>query len=536
MAASMPSLPFPFGPQIPLTPPPDYQSFSLPGGPTPLSPTLLKSFTRETYGHGNGLLGNSLSGGPGGVAGSLKGVGPQSEMTASQRSVPGTVNAGMNGGPKHAFPPPQPPLPSLVQRQQSGQQGGIKVEQTTAPPTSTVTTTTASPSITATHRPVTSGATTTGAASTRPTAEAVAAASSEGGTLSASDPHYLAIASRIAAYYHQRCQAVANLQHQRYLAWANMQRQKSQEMTQAAMLVVAWYIRDRIQRRRRRKKRQFRRGLAAKAAGEDNKIRVAEGGGRRARRSSAAGRTGRPVTKGEAVRKWVLQVPELDDAVSPNTPGARDRPADPDEVAFDIDRDTLSDNDTRLYNVADNLIKSQLARINVPMMGTLSFDASESESESESDDDEEAEGDDEGEDGDDLYDDSKPVGLGAHSVEDDSMVDYEERGAPIEAVAVGVEAMIKDATAPATAARAGPGAGAATQPAGKRGHSDENDVKNDLDDDDDDDFDDDEEFEEEDDCDDGQDGADPQVSELGHDGTGAGGGSSGRRRETSSFL
>lgn len=501
----MPWLPFPFGPQIPVTPPPDHQSFPLAQGPPPLSPNLLKSFTQEIYGHGS-ILGNGLNSGLGG----LKGAGLQGRMitnanvNAGQRPLPGSVAAGVNGGAKHVFPPPPPPL------RQNKQAGNVVKTEPKEPPSTTA------PS--ASDKTAADGSTTTGAATTETAATTATAASVTAppdGPLSASDPRYLAMASRIAAYYHQRCQAVANFQQQRCQAWANMQRQKSQEMTQAAMLVVAWYIRDRIQRRRRREKRQFKRGLASKAPNGVTK-------------AGKTPTTGGRVTKGEAVRKWVLQIPEGTAALSPNTPSARDRPADPDEVSFDIDRDTVSDKDMRLYNVADNLIKSQLARIDVPMMGALSFDASETESESE----EEEEEDDEEED--------EPVRPGAHNDEDDIMVNYEERGAPIEAVAVGVEAMITDATA--TAARAGLGAGASVKPKPVSAccHDDHDDDDDEyyMEDDDDYDFeDDDEEFEEEDyedeeDNDRGE--SSQQVSELVHHGTGAGSGS-GSRKETSSF-
>ena len=203
------------------------------------------------------------------------------------------------------------------------------------------------------------------------------------------DPKYLAMVSRIAAYYQQRCQAVANYQQQRCQAWAAMQRQKCQEMVQAAMLVVAWYIRDRIQRRRRRQKRRFRNGLTERCS-----------------RSK--------VTKGEVVRRWVLQIPES--APSPNEAHASQF-VDREEAEFDIDREVSLDKDTKLFGVADNLIKSQLAKIEVPLMGALSFDESESEGESDLEeeiepenvdvDEEEEDEQDLGDldDGDDLYDD-----------------------------------------------------------------------------------------------------------------------------------
>src|SRR5690606_35283807 len=75
------------------------------------------------------------------------------------------------------------------------------------------------------------------------------------------DPKDMVMATRIAALYQQRCQAITNYQQQRCQAWANTYRQKCHETMQAAMLVVAWYVRDRIRRRRRKQKDKFRRGL-----------------------------------------------------------------------------------------------------------------------------------------------------------------------------------------------------------------------------------------------------------------------------------
>jgi hypothetical protein len=168
-------------------------------------------------------------------------------------------------------------------------------------------------------------------------------------------PDYVAMASRIAAHYQQRCQAVANYQNQRCQAWANMQRQKCQDMMQAAMLVVAWYIRDRIQRRRRKQKRRFKAGL-----------RTQQG---RATRSQ--------VTRGETVRRWVMQVPEA--AVSPHLPLA-DKLLDEDEAAFSMDNEPTPDKDAKLFQMADGLIKSQYSKIEVPLMGVVSFDDSDSDS------------------------------------------------------------------------------------------------------------------------------------------------------------
>ncbi|EJT68367.1 hypothetical protein GGTG_14051 [Gaeumannomyces tritici R3-111a-1] len=170
------------------------------------------------------------------------------------------------------------------------------------------------------------------------------------------DPRYIAMVSRIAAYYQQRCQAISNFQHQKCQAWANVQRQKTQEMTQAALLVVAWYVRDRIQRRRKRQKRQFRRALTERA-----------GVGK--------------VKKEESVSKWASHIP--DDLLAPDS-GLKERPIDKDELDFTMDFEPTADSDSKLYSVADNMIKSQLARIDVPLMGALSFTDDE-QSESESD-------------------------------------------------------------------------------------------------------------------------------------------------------
>ena len=185
------------------------------------------------------------------------------------------------------------------------------------------------------------------------------------------------MASRIASYYQQRCQAVAHFQTQRYQAWAGAQRQKCQEMMQAATVIVAWYIRDRIARRRRRRTRAFRRGLAARTAVAG--VAVAGGGAKGGR-----------VSKGEAVRRWVLGVPsqagverkgEGEEVRVPPLESGRDR----DEVAFDVDREGPVDKDAQLFSVADNLIKSHLARVDVPLLGLVSFEESETESEGEDD-------------------------------------------------------------------------------------------------------------------------------------------------------
>ncbi|KAF5020551.1 hypothetical protein F66182_7415 [Fusarium sp. NRRL 66182] len=205
------------------------------------------------------------------------------------------------------------------------------------------------------------------------------------------DPKYLAMVSRIAAYYQQRCQAVANYQQQRCQAWANMHRQKCQDMMQASMLVVAWYVRDRIQRRRRREKRHFRSGLRRKTT--QNKI-----------------------ARTEVVRRWVKQIPE--EPESPNSP-INIQLADRAEAEFTMDRDPQPDKDTKLFEMADNLIKSQYKKIEVPIMGVLNFDDSDNDSESEPDEPEQYEEMDQAED---IAEDDDEY----YEVEDDELYDDEE--------------------------------------------------------------------------------------------------------------
>lgn len=168
---------------------------------------------------------------------------------------------------------------------------------------------------------------------------------------------------------------------------------------QAAMLVVAWYIRDRIGRRRRRNKRSFRRGLREK----NHAAAISKRGG--------GSSSGRP-SKGETVRKWVMDIPEA--ALSPNNGMRDDAGLDKEEREFDVEKEVVPDKDTHLFTVADQMIKSQLAKIDVPLLGALNLEASDSESESEDDDEEryyyepedyDMEEDDDDDDEEDYYDD-----------------------------------------------------------------------------------------------------------------------------------
>ncbi|KAJ0121341.1 hypothetical protein J7T55_008505 [Diaporthe amygdali] len=175
------------------------------------------------------------------------------------------------------------------------------------------------------------------------------------------DPKYVQMVSRMAAFYQQRCQAILNYQQQRCQTWATGHRQKCQEMMQSAMLVVAWYIRDRIGRRRRKSKRAFRRGL-------------------REKNTAAAMRR---LPKGEIVRKWVMNIPDA--ALSPNNGMRDDANLDMEEREFDIEKEVTPDKDSQLFSVADQMIKSQLAKIDIPLLGALNLDDSDSESDDDDD-------------------------------------------------------------------------------------------------------------------------------------------------------
>jgi hypothetical protein len=195
-----------------------------------------------------------------------------------------------------------------------------------------------------------------------------------------SDPRYAAMVSRVAAYYQHRCQAITTFQHQRCQAWASVHREKCQEMMQASMLVVAWYIRDRISRRRRKDKKKFRRVL------QERSTRPSK------------------VTRGETVRRWVMQVPDV--TLPPHAPASTEK-RDPEEGRFDLDGEAPPDKDAKLYEMADTLIRSQYRKIQIPMMGVLNLDESESESELDDDlDDDNDERLDEDEDDNEMEDDT----------------------------------------------------------------------------------------------------------------------------------
>ncbi|CAN8099135.1 unnamed protein product [Discula destructiva] len=246
------------------------------------------------------------------------------------------------------------------------------------------------------------------------------------------DPKYAQMVSRMAAYYQQRCQAILNFQQQRCQSWATAHRQKCQESVQAAMLVVAWYIRDRIGRRKRRNKRAFRRGLREKNYQASALPRRGRGGG-----GGGGGRVGGSKAS-QNVRKWVMGIPDEATAtmmLMSSGNGALDdddddmRRLDKEEREFDVDKEAPKDKESQLFAVADQMIKSQLAKIDVPLLGALNLDDSDRESDSEDDasydltdydmEDEDDDDDDEEEEGEEEYE--------YDEYEDD--LDYEEESA-----------------------------------------------------------------------------------------------------------
>ncbi|KAK3988056.1 hypothetical protein QBC44DRAFT_109637 [Cladorrhinum sp. PSN332] len=333
MAASMPSMPMSFNSQIPVTPPPDHQMFM-----KGLPPQFQNPFSSHHM-HTQPT--------------------PTATTTTTTSTAKKSSTASKSGS---ILKPDEKPLNHQLHHHLHNS------TQLHRPPSSylNLPATTSNPASRPTCPPP-------------PTPHASVNTDPNAASSAAVDPRYIAMASRIASYYQQRCQAVANFQQQRCQQWATAQRAKCQEMTQAAMLIVAWYIRDRIQRKRRKQKRGFKRGLKKKEMQQQRE----------------RGR-GTGLTKGETVRRWVLDVP-----IGGKTEGeGRDLPMDEEERAFDVDKvgsggaesgnsGVRGDKDNQLFQVADNLIKSQLARIDVPMLGVLDFDESESEDESEEEEEEE---------------------------------------------------------------------------------------------------------------------------------------------------
>lgn len=86
------------------------------------------------------------------------------------------------------------------------------------------------------------------------------------------------------------------------------------------------------------------------------------------------------------------------------------------EAEFSMDKDPQPDKDVKLFEMADNLIKSQYKKIEVPIMGVLNFDESDDDSESEADEAEAIEEMDDAEEGDEEY----------YEVEDDDLYDDDD--------------------------------------------------------------------------------------------------------------
>lgn len=76
-----------------------------------------------------------------------------------------------------------------------------------------------------------------------------------------------------------------------------------------------------------------------------------------------------------------MDIPEA--ALSPNNGIRDDAGLDKEEKEFDVEKEVVPDKDTHLFTVADQMIKSQLAKIDVPLLGALNLEDSDSESESE---------------------------------------------------------------------------------------------------------------------------------------------------------
>lgn len=101
---------------------------------------------------------------------------------------------------------------------------------------------------------------------------------------------------------------------------------------------------------------------------------------------------------------------------SPHIPALNDL-ADQEEAHFSMDKEPPPGKDTKLFEMADGMIRSQYRKIEVPILGVLGFE----ESESEADDDFDQPWDDEAEEGEmedyddaevhlDLYEDEEEAG------------------------------------------------------------------------------------------------------------------------------
>lgn len=121
------------------------------------------------------------------------------------------------------------------------------------------------------------------------------------------------------------------------------------------------------------------------------------------------------------MRRWVLDVPS--DVMS-QSEDRLEKLVDQEEADFTMDKESSPDPDSKLLSIADGLIRSQLAEVNVPLMGVLNFD--ESDSEEEEDEEEEEEEDDDEEDDDEEDDDEDDDDDEEEEEDDDDEEDEED--------------------------------------------------------------------------------------------------------------
>ncbi|KAI9166978.1 hypothetical protein HJFPF1_03096 [Paramyrothecium foliicola] len=190
------------------------------------------------------------------------------------------------------------------------------------------------------------------------------------------DPKLYPYIARIAAYYQHRCEAIVGFQQQRCVAWANIQRQRYLEMMHGSKLVVAWYIRDRIQRKRRQQKRKFHTGLKERASKPKT-------------------------TRRDAIARWVSQI--SDDSTPPDK-AVTERCLDRDEIDFTINTAKPMDSESKMLQTVDTLIRSQTKKVELPMLGVLDLSESDHESDDTSDQDDDCSMDFDDTTGEDIYD------------------------------------------------------------------------------------------------------------------------------------
>lgn len=190
------------------------------------------------------------------------------------------------------------------------------------------------------------------------------------------DPKLYPYIARIAAYYQHRCEAIVGFQQQRCLAWANIQRRRYLDMMHGSKLVVAWYIRDRIQRKRRQQKRKFHTGLKERASKPK-------------------------MTRRDGIARWVSQISE--DSTPPDK-AVTERSLDRDEIDFTIGATKPVDPESKMLQTVDMLIRSQTKKVELPVLGVLDLSESDHESEDTSDQGDDCSMDFDDTTGEDIYD------------------------------------------------------------------------------------------------------------------------------------